>query len=336
MKCRTELCWLVFLSLLLAPSLSWAQAQDLDETTRSLHNRAIKKLNAGDPDAAIELLNAAITSIVAAKGKDARAPNILYLSLGRAFQKKNWCADAQENYMTTISAGTPKVESPPAGVVLAQASKFIEELKSQKTCMARVRVICEPTSAALKIGDGEEGPCLSGEPRYVAAGQTTLTISVGDKSRQVLQTLAPSEDRTIRLELDLTEPKPPVAEKTEPKKDPVVIKETTIIKEKAKEGKVVAPKVINNIEIQNGEAFNGPVFFANLVLSAVVLTGVIAYDTCGFNYAANKAAYNADPAGHQGSFCTHTYDGQFTGHDFIPIAGYLGVIGLMLWQPIQF
>ena len=149
---------------------SIASAQDkaqvkLTEEQIALNNRAVKSMAQEPPltDEAIRLTQAAL--VVGEKG------DLLYLTLGRAYQLQKKCARAQAEFKRALTA--PGVEGIPKDYVSKQIAVYQKELEA--SCKGTLVVNCEPKDLTLSL-PGHELMCQ--EPLAIEPG--TYSVSAVD------------------------------------------------------------------------------------------------------------------------------------------------------------
>lgn len=139
-----------------------ASAQDkptvkLTEEQITLNNRAVKSMaqQPPRPDEAVRLTQAAL--VVGEKG------DLLYLTLGRAYQLQKKCKQAQTEFERALAA--PGVEDIPKTYVSEQISIYQKELMA--SCPGTLTIMCKPDDLKLSL-PGHELVCQ--QPLSLPAG----------------------------------------------------------------------------------------------------------------------------------------------------------------------
>jgi hypothetical protein len=103
----------------------WDKAR-ITERQLELNDEAVSSMVRGKPERSVALLTEALTYGEA---------NILYLNLGRAYQKTGNCVEARKALRSVASA--PKVDDPPPTIIDEKAQAFLEELEAECTVGGR-------------------------------------------------------------------------------------------------------------------------------------------------------------------------------------------------------
>ncbi|QDG49561.1 hypothetical protein FIV42_02045 [Persicimonas caeni] len=154
---KVSTCGVIGIALMLAVSAS-ASAQESGDDARPAHNEA----PAAPSDAQLELNDRAVENIV--EGNYARAVaqleeavlrgefNILYLNLGRAYQKLGNCEKARA--ALTKAKDAPAVAEPAPHLVEKKADQYLAEIDAS----------CAEETDALTTSDEPNGPRVPEEP----------------------------------------------------------------------------------------------------------------------------------------------------------------------------
>ena len=142
-----------------------------------LNNLASMALNQTPPDSkvAIDYLQQAIAS--------GEAPDILYMSLGRAYQYEDQCQSAQDVF--NLAEKSPSLESIPHDVVVEKIARFRKEGAS--LCSGTVEIVCKEMAVKFYTQD------VSGEPIQLVCGERKK-LRPGAYDFEVVQTNVPDED----------------------------------------------------------------------------------------------------------------------------------------------
>ena len=146
---------LVVLVLLTAyPSIGLAQVEPTEEQL-NLDVHAFEAMAAGEHETAIADYRSSL---------EIQELNVVWLNLGRAYQKAGQCAEAWDAFSRVDAA--PVVADPPSDVVLETRDTYRAELMEE--CPTRVSTRCE-FEAQIEIDGVPRGPC--GNVFDVAPGQ---------------------------------------------------------------------------------------------------------------------------------------------------------------------
>lgn len=127
-----------------------------------INNRAVRMLGEDPPrtEEAIKLVEAAL--VLDSKG------DLLFLTLGRAYQLQGRCAEAMAQYEAAEQA--PGVKGVPVDFVPRQLREYRSQLTT--TCPGTLVVSCEPSDLNLSIPDQT---LRCGEPLSLSPGEYTIT-----------------------------------------------------------------------------------------------------------------------------------------------------------------
>lgn len=197
------------LTLTLTPALASAQKPapvELAPNQIDINNQAIMLLDEDPPriEEAIKLVEAAL--VLEPKA------DLLYLTLGRAYQLDGQCDRATEQFDLVESA--PGVQGVPPEYVTARLEKYRGELTTK--CDGSLIVTCDPENLELTLA-GE--PLACGAATSLPPGDYQITGRNPETSAEVKIPARITGMETTRAEITLLTPPP--AEPTEPIKDPI-------------------------------------------------------------------------------------------------------------------
>ena len=195
-----------FATTLLATSAS-AQTVELTQTQRSYNDQGVAALASDDYSTAISSFEASLTM---------GAANIIFLNLGRAFQRSGQCLRAKQTYAKVADA--PVVAAPTKAEVDAVLAKFQAELP--QVCPSSVTVTC-PQSSMVTIDAGQPKQCDDQLEIEVQPG--THDIAARDLDGRVFNTSRDiGEGESVEVVVQFPEPESdpvppePVAEQPPP------------------------------------------------------------------------------------------------------------------------
>ena len=180
--------------LLLAPLTPHLCAQErnfitLTETQRRLLESGLDAYERSDYDRAIALFEKALTHGEA---------NVLYLNLGRAYQRQGGCDRAREaGAMYRRALDAPMTDDPPPQLVFEAAHRYHREL--QKGCRGAVVVRCLPASARLQVAGR---PAFCGQPVSLLSGTYVAHASAWERSAEARVQIRPGEQTEITLQVE--------------------------------------------------------------------------------------------------------------------------------------
>ena len=198
------------------------QAQDAKKAVKltddqlNLNNKAVDALEKSPPDTktAITLMQAALSI-----GGEAGKADLLYMTLGRAYELQDKCEEAKRYF--TMAEEAPRVEGLPSGLVPERLVKYRLEMK--KVCSGTLVVKCNDPRIALSIGDAQH-KCDA--PIKLAPGQYKVEAKLQEDERKSEQSI----DVTIEG-----------AQRTSAAVSLVLQKPTTTIIQNPNDGKVTKP-----------------------------------------------------------------------------------------------
>lgn len=185
--------WPLMLGLViwLAPALVSAEEGEVEatQTQLDLNDRGVQAIGEEDYDSAIRLFEASI---------DIGELNITYLNLGRAYQYRGDCQEAQRYFNAALEA--PAIERPGPAQIAEAVERFKAELEEE--CVGYLEVVCEPGNAPLFI-DGE-GPewCDLGAPRELSPGRYELELRLDEESDQAAVEISVGKSHTAHLRVE--------------------------------------------------------------------------------------------------------------------------------------
>lgn len=170
---------LVFSNIALAEDLT----VDLNTEQRKLNNEAISALssNPPKPEVAIQLMQAAL--LMGTKG------NVLYLTLGRAYQLSGQCKDADSAYQQAWQA--PRVEGVPQADVIERIERYREEMST--SCTGTLVIHCSNPNTDL-IVDNKNVVC--NEPFELMPGEYPVKAYLGSSQTTELSVKIHSMEQT--------------------------------------------------------------------------------------------------------------------------------------------
>ena len=183
--------------LLCAGSAQLAHAQDaapptvqLTEEQITLNNRAVKRMAETPPklEEAIRLTQAAL--VVGEKG------DLLYLTLGRAFQLQGECARAEEEFARALEAR--RVEGLPQKYIRSQITLYRKELAER--CEGTLMVQCEPQDLDLTL-DGGALVCQQATPLAAGSYEVIATNPLTGSSVSVQAVIVGMQTTTTTIKL---------------------------------------------------------------------------------------------------------------------------------------
>jgi hypothetical protein len=160
----------------------WDSAR-ISDRQLELNDEAVSSMVRGEPERAVALLTEALTYGEA---------NILYLNLGRAYQKTGNCVEARKALRSVPTA--PKVQDPPADIIDQKAETFLKELQSDcavggRTGAGSSRMLTEDEGAGpwpmVALGTGG-ALIVGGGAMLVAASAQGAPIRDADSSGRVI------------------------------------------------------------------------------------------------------------------------------------------------------
>ncbi len=172
-------------------------AQTANEFVRSLNSEAINLLGAQDPQGAINLLVESVKK---------QPFNLLYLNLGRAYQKAGRSVEAREAFLKVASPDVVCLDQPTPAQVQAKSEEWLNEL--YLTCPGTLNLQCKPFDARVSI-NGSPAPCnqrIDLQPgQYIIEGQAAGLVTRQEAIIQVMETT----DVNIEIDIPLTTEIPP-------------------------------------------------------------------------------------------------------------------------------
>jgi len=150
-------------SLLAMGTPALAQDQTLVEAQQRINDEAAEAAAAGNYERA-ELL---LRSSLALEDLD-----IIWLNLGRVYQKSGRCQDAHDAYQSALRA--PAAEGVPEGMIAERVSKWSTELT--ESCPGTLVVNCSDDNVKVTVGD-DPVPC--GQAVDLPPGEYTVTGTRG-------------------------------------------------------------------------------------------------------------------------------------------------------------
>ncbi len=118
--------------------------------------------------------------------------DVIYLNLGRAWQKKNECFQAHDAFRQAATA--PHAEGVPVETIQEKLARFDQELR--QTCPGRLTLACDPGVESPTV-DGQPQAC--GEVRAWPPGAYTVVATLDGRPLRRLATVAALEDLTLDL-----------------------------------------------------------------------------------------------------------------------------------------
>jgi hypothetical protein len=284
-----------------------------------MNSKAIEKVEKKEFAAAIDLFEASIRL---------GELNITYLNMGRTYQRMGECVKAKQTYRKARQTRF-KVPVPAPDVVDKALNEYESDLYS--TCTSGELVLdCDPGKLDLFINTrgpmecpSEEKPLRLEEGEYVISGsyQGYETKQIPIKVNRVERTIA-----AISLSKKV-EQKDPVVVK-QPDKDPNANNGNN----NGNNGQPI------NIVINTGEQKEPPKPVPHIgrtigfmVAGGMLVTYGILHDNCYGNWSRVR---NGEPESDL-NYCDHTYDGEFSALDLLPLALYVTGGSLMLFPPIK-
>lgn len=203
-------CMLVFGVAVNASAQDKPAPIELSPTQIETNNRAVRLLSETPPKTkeAIKLVEAAL--LMENKG------DLLYLTLGRAYQLDGQCKMAEEQFNAASSA--PGVKGVPEEFVGEQLKTYRKELES---CMGTLKVVCEPGDLDIRL---EGSALVCGEETSLEPGSYTISarnIHSGDELAVPVEVVG-GESKTTLVKLGKGKPDggtvvtPPPTEEPEP------------------------------------------------------------------------------------------------------------------------
>ena len=172
---------------------------ELTDEQLELNNKAVEALNSGRPEVAIDYMRAAI------RERDAQGTrgDILFLTLGRAYQLRDDCDRAREHFATVELE--PHVRGVPRDFVPKKLAQYRADF--ERLCSAQLSVSCEDANAEISINEDALGR-VCGTTIKLKPGPYTLraTVTSGEPSlEEHAVTLRGDERRVVAISLRQTE-----------------------------------------------------------------------------------------------------------------------------------
>lgn len=204
MRSATTLSAALALLAMSAVNISEAAAQaplkqvELTAEQIELNNKATIALNEKKYDIAVDYMRAAIRD----RGEPGQRGNLLFLTLGRAFQLQDQCEEAKAQFK--IAESEPQVIGVPPEFVPKKLQEYRAELPT--TCSAILRIECVDANARVSIGDDAPAAlCGSEIKRPGGTYRVRATVTAGTPKEQDLEVaLVGGERETIQITLKQT------------------------------------------------------------------------------------------------------------------------------------
>ncbi len=163
---------------------------ELTDTQLELYNDAVVGMQESpeDADKSVSLINAALVA-----GPEA---NLLYVSLGRAYQLMGDCDSAFEAFETAVDK--PGVEGIPEQQIRVRLRSYIDELEDE--CLSQLTVECADPQTELFAEGIDELICDT--PAEAPPGSYRVEAEVEDMSTAVNVTLRGGREATVEIGLD--------------------------------------------------------------------------------------------------------------------------------------